>query len=129
MPDLVFGQEGDPPPNRLVLEMDPDRMVVDLALNGAGDPFCLEAAQHELTLAPQDVSAYARLLVEATRGDPVLSIRGDEAEECWRIVKPVLEQWERGEPPLQTYPAGSAGPPRYANGGEERRDVSVVPAP
>ncbi len=124
--DLLFGQPEDPPRNRLVFEMDPDRMVVDLALNGAGDPFCLEAAQLELTLAPQDVSPYARLLVEAVRGDAVLSIRGDEAEECWRIVEPVLEHWERGWPPLLTYPAGSAGLRSYADGGKEpSRRLSV----
>ncbi len=126
VPDLVFGQEGDPPVNRLAFEMDPDRMVLDLALNGAGDPFCLDAAQLELTLAPQDVSAYARLLVEAVRGDPVLSIRGDEAEECWRIVEPIVGQWERGEPPLLTYPAGSTGPAGYADGADERGGVRVL---
>jgi glucose-6-phosphate 1-dehydrogenase len=110
VPDLVFGQEGDPPVNRLVFALGPDRMALDLALNGAGDPFCLEAATLDLALAPQDLSAYARLLVEVLEGDPVLSIRGDEAEECWRIVEPILGQWERGAPRLLTYPAGSRGP-------------------
>jgi glucose-6-phosphate 1-dehydrogenase len=108
--DPVFGYEGDPPPNRLVFQMNPDRMVLDLALNGAGDPFCLEPAELELTLAPQDLSAYARLVVEALEGDPALAIRGDEAEECWRIVEPVVAEWEKGTPPLLSYPAGSAGP-------------------
>ena len=107
VPNLLFGQDGDPPVNRLSLAMNPDRMLVDLALNGAGDPFWLEAAALELTLAPQELSAYARLLLEAFEGDPVLSIRGDEAEECWRIVAPVLAQWEQGVPSLVTYPAGS----------------------
>ena len=108
--DLVFGQPDDPPLNRLLLQMGPDRMVLDLALNGAGDPFRLEAAALELTLAPQDLSPHARLLVEALEGDPALSIRGDEAEECWRIVEPIIEEWSRGRPKLVTYPAGSQGP-------------------
>ena len=108
--DPVFGYEGDPPLNQLVFQMTPDRMVLDLALNGAGDPFCLEAAELELTLAAQDLSAYARLLVEALDGDPALAIRGDEAEECWRIVEPIVTEWEKGTPPLLSYPAGSAGP-------------------
>ena len=125
VPDLVFGQEGEPPVNRLLFEMDPDRMVIDLALNGAGDPFCLEPAELELTLAPQDLSAYARLLVEVLEGDPVLSIRGDEAEESWRVVEPILGQWERAGPPLMTYTAGSGGPPWTAGRGEEQFDVSV----
>ncbi|MDQ4089097.1 MAG: glucose-6-phosphate dehydrogenase [Actinomycetota bacterium] len=108
VPEALFGQEGEPPLNRLRLLMGPDRMVLDLALNGAGDPFCLEAAALELTLAPQDLSAHARLLVEALEGDPSLSIRGDEAEECWRIVKPILAQWNVDGPPLLGYPAGSS---------------------
>ena len=110
--DSVFGYEGDPPVNQLVFKMNPDRMVLDLALNGAGDPFCLEPAELELTLAPQDLSAYARLLVEALDGDPALAIRADEAEECWRIVEPIVAEWEKGAPPLLSYPAGSTGPYR-----------------
>ena len=96
--------------NRLSFLMNPDRMVLDLALNGAGDPFCLEAAALELTLAPQDLSAHARLLVEALEGDPALSIRGDEAEECWRIIEPIVAQWTVDGPPLLDYAAGSTGP-------------------
>jgi glucose-6-phosphate 1-dehydrogenase len=39
-----------------------------------------------------------------------LSIRGDEAEEAWRVVTPVLEGWSRDVTPLEEYDAGSAGP-------------------
>lgn len=42
--------------------------------------------------------------------DPTLSLRGDEAEESWRVMEPVLEAWAAGEAPLQDYPAGSPGP-------------------
>ena len=125
LPDGVFGEQADAPLNRLLFQMGPDRMVLDLALNGAGDPFCLEAAALELTLAPQDLSAHARLLVEALEGDPALSIRGDEAEECWRIVEPIVTQWEGGAPPLLSYPAGSPGP-TWTNGAtDERRRSSA----
>jgi glucose-6-phosphate 1-dehydrogenase len=35
-------------------------------------------------------------------GDCVLSIRGDEAEEIWRVVEPVLAAWrEQRVPPLE----------------------------
>ena len=115
VPDRVFEQQDDPPANRLLFQMGPDRMVLDLALNGAGDPFSLEPAALELTLAPQDLSAHARLLVETLEGDPALAIRADEAEECWRIVEPIVEQWERNVPPLLTYTAGSRGPSRPEN--------------
>ncbi|MDF2443336.1 MAG: glucose-6-phosphate 1-dehydrogenase, partial [Subtercola sp.] len=42
--------------------------------------------------------------------DPTLSIRGDVAETCWRIVAPVLNAWKRGDVPLEEYQAGSQGP-------------------
>ena len=56
------------------------------------------------------MSPYARLLVDVMEGDPALYIRGDEAEECWRIVEPVLAAWDEGRAPLRDYPAGSLGP-------------------
>jgi glucose-6-phosphate 1-dehydrogenase len=43
-------------------------------------------------------------------GDPTLSVRGDTAEECWRIVEPVLDAWRADAVPLREYPAGSTGP-------------------
>jgi glucose-6-phosphate 1-dehydrogenase len=43
-------------------------------------------------------------------GDAALSIRGDEAEEAWRILEPVLEAWSKDLVPLAEYPAGSDGP-------------------
>jgi glucose-6-phosphate 1-dehydrogenase len=44
-------------------------------------------------------------------GDGALSMRGDEAEEAWRIVTPVLDAWEADRVPMGEYPAGSDGPP------------------
>ncbi len=107
---LPFGQPDHPGPNVLTLAMDPDRLVVDLALNGAGDPFCLDPARWQLELAPQELSAYARLLLDVIDGDPALSIRGDEAEESWSIVEPILSAWADGMSPLRHYAAGSEGP-------------------
>jgi glucose-6-phosphate 1-dehydrogenase len=107
---LPFGQPDDPEPNTLTLSMNPDRVALDIALNGAGDPFCLEPARIDLDLAPQELSAYARLLVDALEGDPALSTRGDETEESWRIVEPILTAWEREIVPMRSYAAGSDGP-------------------
>ena len=42
--------------------------------------------------------------------DPMLFIRGDEAEEAWRIIDPVMHAWTAGNVPMQQYPAGQ-GPP------------------
>ena len=43
-------------------------------------------------------------------GNAALSIPGDEAEEAWRVVAPVLSAWSKDLVPLLEYPAGSTGP-------------------
>jgi glucose-6-phosphate 1-dehydrogenase len=53
--------------------------------------------------------AYANLVLEMLTGDPTLFVRGDEAEESWRIIDPVMKAWAAGEVPMQEYDAG--GPP------------------
>lgn len=106
VPEMAFGQPSGPRQNVLHLRFSPDELELDINLNGAGDPFELEPAQLELELAPQEMSAYARLLQDVLEGDPTLSIRADEAEEAWRIMTPILEAWQDGVVPLQEYPAG-----------------------
>jgi glucose-6-phosphate 1-dehydrogenase len=59
--------------------------------------------------------AYSRVLLDVLNGRSTLSIRGDEAEQAWRIVTPVLAGWADGGVPLEEYPAGSTGPPPHAN--------------
>jgi glucose-6-phosphate 1-dehydrogenase len=110
VPHLAFGQQEEPWPNVLRLQLDPERIALGLNLNGPGDPFNLEHMQLETTLAPQDLPAYGRVLLDVLRGDVSLSIRDDEAEESWRIVEPILDTWAQGRVPLLEYPAGSDGP-------------------
>ena len=62
-----------------------------------------------------ELPAYGRVLLDVLNGGSRLSIRGDEAEEAWRIVTPVLEGWADGAVQLEEYPAGSAGPPPRAS--------------
>ena len=109
VPHLAF--LGTPPTcNTLRLALDPDRVTLKINLNGEGEPFDLECAELHAELAPQDLPAYSRLLLDILRGDLALSIRGDEAEESWRIVEPILNAWAAGAVPLRDYRAGSDGP-------------------
>jgi glucose-6-phosphate 1-dehydrogenase len=64
----------------------------------------------EAVLPAADLRAYSHVLLDVLRGECALSIRGDEAEEAWRIMTPVLEAWADDLVPLEEYPAGSAGP-------------------
>jgi glucose-6-phosphate 1-dehydrogenase len=55
-------------------------------------------------------TAYANLIQEMLKGDPMLFITSDEAEEAWRIIDPVMNAWSIGDVTLQEYPAGGAPP-------------------
>jgi glucose-6-phosphate 1-dehydrogenase len=55
-------------------------------------------------------TAYAHLIQEMLKGDPMLFIAGAEAEEAWRIIDPVMNAWTVGDVPLQEYPAGGTPP-------------------
>lgn len=94
----------------LRFSLGPDRMSLEMNLNGADDPFELERATLSAELGEGALKAYAEVLSGVLDGDPMLAVRGDAAEQCWRIVEPVLQAWRRGDVPLEEYPAGSAGP-------------------
>jgi glucose-6-phosphate 1-dehydrogenase len=69
-----------------------------------------ETRELELRTAPMKRKPYANLILEMLHNDPTLFIRGDEAEEAWRIIEPVMSGWAAGDVPMQTYPAGGAPP-------------------
>ena len=110
VPHLPFRLGAEPSPNVLRLTLDPDRVALGVNINGQGDPFALESIALDAALAPEEVTAYGRLLLDVFNGDPTLFIRDDEAEELWRIVEPILNTWAQGRVPLHEYPAGSDGP-------------------
>jgi glucose-6-phosphate 1-dehydrogenase len=111
VPHLPFVHRGDEAPNLLRFGLDPEN--VSLELTGVGPrPETLSPMSLVTALASPELPAYARLLHAVLSGDSALAIRGDEAEESWRVVTPVLEAWAKDAVPLQKYPAGSDGPAR-----------------
>jgi len=55
--------------------------------------------------------AYERLLLEALEGDASLFTRSDMIEAAWRLIDPILDDWENEDiPGLSLYPSGSWGP-------------------
>ena len=109
VPHLPRGMHGDPQPNVLRFGLEPESLAVEMY--GVGPrahtlvPLTLTAE-----LEPAELPAYGRLLLDVFNRDPALSIRGDEAEESWRVVTPVLSAWAKDLVPLQEYVAGSDGP-------------------
>ena len=110
VPHLPRGMHGDPWPNVLRFGLGrPETVAVEMSAIGARAhalvPLTLTAE-----LGSAELPAYGRLLLDVFNRDPALSIRGDEAEESWRVVTPVLDGWAEGLVPLEDYPAGSLGP-------------------
>ena len=109
VPHLPRGMDGDPRPNVLRFGLEPEGVAIELS--GVGPrahalvPLTLTAE-----LEPAELPAYGRLLLDVFHRDAALSIRGDEAEESWRVVTPVLDAWAKDLVPLQDYAAGSDGP-------------------
>ncbi|CUQ65640.1 glucose-6-phosphate dehydrogenase [Candidatus Nitrospira inopinata] len=112
VPHLAFGQDAQPVPNRLSIELSPDRIALSVNVNEPGDLCKLDCIELDKPFPSVGLPAYARLLVDILEGDPTLSIRDDEAEESWRIVEPILQVWREGGVPLIEYAAGSDGPVR-----------------
>ena len=83
---------------------------VRLATTLIGPEQTAENRELEARSTPPRLTAYANLIQEMLRGNPMLFIRGDEAEEAWRIIDPVMAAWAAGEVPIQEYAAGRAPP-------------------
>jgi glucose-6-phosphate 1-dehydrogenase len=96
-------------PNVIRFGLDPESLCLDLYGVGRqrGD---LEPLTLAAELPPPALPAYGQLIREVLKGNAALSIRGDEAEESWRVVAPVLDGWSADLVPLLEYPAGSLGP-------------------
>ncbi len=83
---------------------------VQLATTLNGPDQTAENQRLEARSTPLRFTPYAHLIHEMLEGDPMLFIRGDEAEEAWRIIDPVMAAWASGEVPMQEYAAGQAPP-------------------
>ncbi|MGV8884718.1 MAG: glucose-6-phosphate dehydrogenase [Microbacteriaceae bacterium] len=110
VPHLPTGLHGPSGPTQLRIGMKPATLELDLIINGEGDPFRLDRVVLASDLQAGELIAYGEVLAGLLDGDPTLSVRGDIAEECWRIITPVLASWAKDAVKLQTYPAGSDGP-------------------
>jgi glucose-6-phosphate 1-dehydrogenase len=109
VPHLPRGLHGDPDPNVLRFGLNPESVEIEIA--GVGPrAHTLVPVTLAAELEPAELPAYGQLLLDVLRRDPALSIRGDEAEESWRVVTPVLEAWAKDLVPLEDYAAGSDGP-------------------
>ncbi|HWM17501.1 MAG TPA: glucose-6-phosphate dehydrogenase [Microbacterium sp.] len=110
---LPAGFTGSAEGSVLRFTLGPDVMSLELNINGPGDPFGLERVALDADLGPGQLLAYGEVLSGILDGDASLAVRGDAAEQCWRIVQPVLDAWHAGTVPLDEYRAGTGGPAHW----------------
>ena len=112
VPRLPFGEDvPHPAPNELRIGLDgPHDFTLCLTGSKAGTPPSLAPLVLNADLSEPELPAYGRVLMDVLNGDSTLSIRGDEAEQAWRILTPVLEGWADGRVPMEEYRAGTDGP-------------------
>ena len=111
-PHLPAGLTGTERPDRLRIgiEPGPSSLLLDVNISGEGDPFGMDQVTLEADFGPGELPEYGEVLKGVLEDDPTLSVRGDMAVDCWRIVEPVQRAWREGRVPLEEYPAGSSGP-------------------
>ncbi len=103
-------------PNVLVLRVQPDEgFSLNIESKRPGHAISLQPVAMDYaygtTLHELPFTAYETVLVDAMEGDMTLFTRGDQAEEAWRIVGPVLDEWAaRTDHDLPIYESGGWGP-------------------
>jgi len=118
VPHLPFGHDVAACRNELRIGLDgPETLSLHLTGSAPGPPAVLTPLALTAQLPAAELRGYSQVLLNVLTGDCTLSIRGDEAEEGWRIMSPVLNAWAENRVPLEEYPAGSSGPPRRCCGG------------
>jgi glucose-6-phosphate 1-dehydrogenase len=102
-------------PDILTIRVQPDEGIsLCFGAKVPGQEFRVRSVAMEFSYAQsftgRTADAYERLILDAIVGDPMLFIRSDEVVQAWRIVRPVLEAFAKGEPPLVQYAGGTWGP-------------------
>lgn len=107
---LPEGLEGGCYENILTIGMTPQRIGLSLATNTDTDRLRLSTTRLRAELGQSDLRPYGEILGRIFDHSHLLSVRGDVAEECWRILTPVIDAWRSGRVPLEQYAAGAAVP-------------------
>ena len=117
-PHSIFPEMANRKGNALIIRLQPDegiRMRMTIKEPGPGGM--------RLTEVPLDMSfadalgpntettdAYERLIMDVIRGDQTLFMRGDEVEEAWAWIDPIIAAWENDSSKPAPYDAGGSGP-------------------
>lgn len=104
-----------PTPNHVTLQIQPNEGIgIRLVAKKPGLTTSIEPVDMEFCYktsfdTPQP-EAYERLMLDVILGDQSLFISQEVVEECWRIIDPIRDAWDKNIIPLSVYKPGSWGP-------------------
>ncbi len=118
VPHLVFPKEATESwqQNRLIISIQPEMSIrlqvqakrpgIDMVLNTVDMVF-----DYKGTYTSDAPEAYETLLLDTMMGDQTLFMRGDQVEEAWDLIMPILNMWEAKKSlNFPNYSADSWGP-------------------
>ena len=118
VPHLIFPTEAAESwqQNRLIISIQPEMSIrlqvqakrpgLDMVLNTVDMVF-----DYSGTYTSDAPEAYETLLLDTMLGDQTLFMRGDQVEEAWELIMPILKTWEsRKSINFPNYSADSWGP-------------------
>lgn len=111
--------------NQVIFQMEPsDRITIRFWSKKPGYERALEERSFSFFLYEKEdrsqyVEEYAKLLHAAMTGDQTLFASNDEVEALWKFANPVLEGWERGLVPLESYEPGTTPTGSLLSRGEQ----------
>jgi len=108
----------DLPANKLVIHLQPKEGIDIQMLNkvpGIGGNIKLQKTKLDLSFSEtfkdkKVFGGYERLILEAMRGNPTLSLSREEIEQAWTWIDSIRNAWEHQNESPKPYPAGSWGP-------------------
>jgi glucose-6-phosphate 1-dehydrogenase len=116
VPHSIFaGPFNSAPPNRLVIQLQPDESItLRIMAKAPGESMRLRPVDLSLDLGEsfkaRPLDAYERLLGDAIQGNLTLFMRRDEVEAAWKWIDPIREAWDADHDGPRPYSAGSWGP-------------------
>jgi glucose-6-phosphate 1-dehydrogenase len=118
VPHNLFGTRmmADSRPNQLVISIQPE-METSLLFHAKEPGVHLKIKPVEMDFTYKESyevqvpEAYETLLLDVLEGDATLFMRGDQVEEAWKVVTPIMEAWKKQPAPkFPNYEPGSWGP-------------------
>jgi glucose-6-phosphate 1-dehydrogenase len=115
VPHSMFATFGldEMPANVLVFKIQPEEGIsLSFQAKRPGSKVCMGTLALDFgygqVFGGEPPEAYQRLLLDCMAGDQTLFTRRDASEVAWRLLMPVLQEWEAGGAALHEYPAGSS---------------------